>query len=105
MDAFSISPLWWINLEKGCPAAGKSLKHLWHHGEVPQHQRAVRRDRAEPAHPFRPPVRAWELSEWALLPLRLFLGVTFTFAGLQKLANPNFFDSKSPISRSEEHTS
>ena len=80
------------------PAAGESLKHLWHHGEVPQHQRAVRRDRAEPTHPFRPPVRAWELSEWALLPLRLFLGVTFTFAGLQKLANPNFFDAKSPIS-------
>lgn len=74
------------------------MKHLWHHGEVPQHQRVVRHDRAERAHPFRPPVRAWELSEWALLPLRLFLGVTFTFAGLQKLANPNFFDSKSPIS-------
>lgn len=65
---------------------------------MPQHQRAVRRDRGESAHPFRPPVRAWELSEWALLPLRLFLGVTFTFAGLQKLANPNFFDAKSPIS-------
>jgi thiosulfate dehydrogenase (quinone) large subunit len=35
---------------------------------------------------------------WALVPLRLFLGVTFTFAGLQKLANPNFFRSSSPIS-------
>ena len=35
---------------------------------------------------------------WALLPLRLFLGVTFTYAGLQKLANPAFFRSSSPIS-------
>ena len=33
-----------------------------------------------------------------MLPLRLFLGVTFLFAGLQKLANPNFFRSQSPIS-------
>lgn len=33
-----------------------------------------------------------------LLPLRAFLGVTFLFAGLQKLANPNFFRSASPIS-------
>jgi thiosulfate dehydrogenase [quinone] large subunit len=38
------------------------------------------------------------MAEWALLPLRLFLGVTFAFAGLQKLANPNFFRSASPIS-------
>lgn len=35
---------------------------------------------------------------WFLLPLRLFLGVTFLFAGLQKLANPNFFRSSSPTS-------
>jgi thiosulfate dehydrogenase [quinone] large subunit len=33
-----------------------------------------------------------------LLPLRAFLGVTFCFAGLQKLANPNFFRAASPIS-------
>jgi thiosulfate dehydrogenase [quinone] large subunit len=32
------------------------------------------------------------------MPLRLFLGVTFTFAGLQKLANPAFFRSSSPSS-------
>jgi thiosulfate dehydrogenase [quinone] large subunit len=42
------------------------------------------------------PARAWVLSEWALLPLRLFLGFTFLFAGLQKLANPTFFNSKNP---------
>jgi thiosulfate dehydrogenase (quinone) large subunit len=35
---------------------------------------------------------------WVILPLRLFLGVTFFFAGLQKLANPDFLKSASPIS-------
>ncbi|HMD44722.1 MAG TPA: Rieske 2Fe-2S domain-containing protein [Acidimicrobiales bacterium] len=43
-----------------------------------------------------PPPRALWLSGWALLPLRAFLGFTFVFAGLQKLANPNFFNSASP---------
>lgn len=38
------------------------------------------------------------MAEWALLPLRLFLGATFVFAGLQKLANPAFTDAKSSIS-------
>lgn len=38
------------------------------------------------------------LAGWALLPLRVFLGVTFLFAGLQKLANPNFFNANSPSS-------
>lgn len=33
-----------------------------------------------------------------MLPLRAFLGVTFTFAGLQKLADHNYFDSSSPSS-------
>ncbi|MDA8025772.1 MAG: Rieske 2Fe-2S domain-containing protein [Actinomycetota bacterium] len=33
-----------------------------------------------------------------LLPLRLFLGVTFIFAGLQKIANPAFFNAKNPAS-------
>ena len=35
---------------------------------------------------------------WPLLPLRLFLGVTFVFAGLQKLANPAFLTGSGPIS-------
>lgn len=48
--------------------------------------------------PFNAPPRAWALSEWALLPLRLFLGVTFTYAGISKLANPNFFSASSPSS-------
>lgn len=43
-------------------------------------------------------MRAWALAEWALAPLRIFLGVTFLFAGLQKLSNPNFFNAKSPNS-------
>lgn len=40
----------------------------------------------------------WQSLGYAILPLRLFLGFTFIFAGLQKLANPNFFNPKSPIS-------
>ena len=36
--------------------------------------------------------------EIALLPLRAFLGITFCFAGLQKLANPSFFKASSPSS-------
>lgn len=35
---------------------------------------------------------------WYLLPLRLFLGVTFLFAGLEKLADPNFLKDSSPSS-------
>ncbi len=45
-----------------------------------------------------PPPRAHALSGWAMLPLRAFLGFTFCFAGLQKLANPNFFNAASPSS-------
>ncbi len=36
------------------------------------------------------------MSGWALLPLRAFLGVTFCVAGIQKLANPNFFNRSDP---------
>lgn len=32
----------------------------------------------------------------ALIPLRAFLGFTFCFAGLQKLANPGFFEASNP---------
>jgi len=45
-----------------------------------------------------PPPRALHSAGWALLPLRLFLGFTFGFAGLQKLANPGFFDASNPAS-------
>jgi len=36
--------------------------------------------------------------EWQILPLRLFLGVTFTYAGLQKLADPGYLDANNPTS-------
>jgi thiosulfate dehydrogenase (quinone) large subunit len=45
-----------------------------------------------------PPPRAVLLTGWAVLPLRAFLGFTFCFAGLQKLANPAFFDASNPSS-------
>jgi thiosulfate dehydrogenase [quinone] large subunit len=35
---------------------------------------------------------------WRLLPLRGFLGITFLYASLQKLANPNYFRASSPSS-------
>lgn len=31
------------------------------------------------------------ISRWVLLPLRLFLGITFVYAGIQKLTDPQFF--------------
>ena len=31
------------------------------------------------------------ISKWVLLPLRLFLGITFLYAGIQKLLDPQFF--------------
>lgn len=31
---------------------------------------------------------------WALVPLRLFLGVTFVYAGIQKLTDPQFFNPR-----------
>lgn len=51
-------------------------------------------------HPLGP---AWETDGfrqlgWALLPLRAFLGVTFLYASLQKLANPNYLKASSPAS-------
>jgi thiosulfate dehydrogenase [quinone] large subunit len=61
--------------------------------------RPVRRVRPrERRLPLGAPVRAWTQAEWALLPLRCFLGATFLFAGLQKLANPNFLNPLSPVS-------
>jgi thiosulfate dehydrogenase (quinone) large subunit len=45
-----------------------------------------------------PPPAARDLAGWALVPLRAFLGFTFCFAGLQKLANPAFFKASNPAS-------
>src|SRR5215468_9263058 len=53
-----------------------------------------------------PPTSAWHrlrgdrrLGEaaWVLLPLRAFLGVTFLYAGLAKLFDPNYLDASSPL--------
>jgi thiosulfate dehydrogenase (quinone) large subunit len=41
-----------------------------------------------------PPQAAPQVPGRVLLPLRAFLGFTFCFAGLQKLANPRFFESR-----------
>lgn len=35
------------------------------------------------------------LPTWIILPLRLFLGITFIYAGLQKIFDPNFFNDAS----------
>ncbi len=40
--------------------------------------------------------RAPIISTWAFLPLRLFLAVTFVYAGLQKLTDPQYFSPSAP---------
>ena len=62
-------------------------------------------DRAAPTPPSRtvsptqpvvptPPSRL-TVGAWALLPLRIFFGITFVYAGLDKLLDPGFFDPAS----------
>src|SRR5215469_1418489 len=36
----------------------------------------------------------YRISERILLPLRLFLGITFVYAGIQKLTDPQFFNAR-----------
>lgn len=38
-----------------------------------------------------------EQAAWVLLPLRAFLAVTFLYAGLSKLFDPNYLDASSPL--------
>ena len=45
---------------------------------------------AKPAPPAAAPVRDQRVITYAILPLRLFLGVTFVYAALQKIADPGF---------------
>lgn len=40
--------------------------------------------------------KARRLSGWILLPLRLFLGITFVYAGIQKLTDPQYFNHTAP---------
>jgi thiosulfate dehydrogenase [quinone] large subunit len=63
--------------------------------ETPQRRALPRTDQARWLW-LRPPPAATALAGWALLPLRAFLGFTFCFAGLQKLANPSFFRASNP---------
>lgn len=42
------------------------------------------------------PASAKSFSGWALLPLRLFLAVTFVYAGVQKITDPQFFHKATP---------
>jgi thiosulfate dehydrogenase (quinone) large subunit len=37
-------------------------------------------------------LRTKSILGWAVLPLRLFLGITFIYAGIQKLTDPQYFD-------------
>jgi thiosulfate dehydrogenase [quinone] large subunit len=39
----------------------------------------------------------WQASGWVLLPLRLFLGITFLYAGVSKLLDPHYLDGASPL--------
>ena len=57
-----------------------------------------RRSRTRPSHPVSAWLRRRTGPGWRLLPLRVFLGVTFTYAGLQKLANPGYLDAHNPTS-------
>ncbi len=52
-------------------------------------------DHATPSRAPRAPTGA-TATGWALLPLRLFLGITFVFAGVQKLADPRFLRASYP---------
>jgi thiosulfate dehydrogenase [quinone] large subunit len=68
-------------------------------GGPPSHRSSRQRARSPLTWDWlRPPAHAGTVAGWALLPLRAFLGFTFLFAGLQKLANPGFFDASNPAS-------
>ncbi len=45
-----------------------------------------------------PPPSQLRVAAWALLPLRIFFGVTFVYAGLDKLLDPGFFNPDSATS-------
>ncbi len=52
-------------------------------------------------HPLKRPegesaTRRPDLANCAILPLRAFLGITFLYAGLQKVLDPQFFDPAAP---------
>ncbi len=78
-----------------------------------QHPTRRRSSPSSPAEPGRPGGRdradgrrrslreqlaAAQVSAAALLPVRFFFGITFVYAGLDKLLDPSFFDAASPLS-------
>jgi len=73
------------------PSAGQTLESV-----------AAPSDRYPPPSSLRERVGGWRgrLCEpgWVLMPARLFLGGTFAYAGLQKLADPHFLDASRPTS-------
>jgi thiosulfate dehydrogenase (quinone) large subunit len=48
------------------------------------------------ANPVEQQQRSSLFTGWTLLPMRLFLGVTFVYAGMQKLTDPQFFHKSTP---------
>ncbi len=46
-----------------------------------------------PAQPQQPSTPATWKASWFLLPLRLFLGITFIYAGIQKITDPQYFNT------------
>jgi thiosulfate dehydrogenase (quinone) large subunit len=54
--------------------------------------------RNDPAPSLRDRLAAASVPAAALLPIRFFFGVTFVYAGLDKLLDPSFFDPASPTS-------
>ena len=54
--------------------------------------------RSDPAPSLRDRLAAATVPAAALLPIRFFFGVTFVYAGLDKLLDPSFFDPASPTS-------
>jgi thiosulfate dehydrogenase [quinone] large subunit len=67
-------------------------------------ERARRIDRTRPQQPDTPdptkgsPLAAGRVPAYALLPLRFFFGITFLYAGIDKLIDPTFFDASAPTS-------
>ncbi|HEY7418402.1 MAG TPA: TQO small subunit DoxD [Ktedonobacteraceae bacterium] len=63
--------------------------------QSPQHAYTRPSTRA-PNPPTTPTTKQMQFPGWVFLPLRLFLGITFVYAGIQKLTDPQFFRSSTP---------
>src|SRR5437879_1881894 len=72
----------------GTDAVNEAISAIGRAGGSPGH---AARTRHEPYGPLRTTA-----ARYALLPLRIFLGVTFIYAGLDKLTDPAFFAGSGP---------